>query len=64
MDKIKELTTWLQKNRGQWPTFAEASGVNYWFIQRLGQDKATNPSFNTINKLYEFMQKHKSENAT
>ena len=57
MNKITELTIWLHASRGKWPTFANESGVNYWFIQRLGQGRATNPSFKTIDKLYKFMQK-------
>jgi len=49
-----ELVKWLQSKKGKWPAIADASGLNYWWIQRFGQGRIPTPSHQKIKKLSEY----------
>lgn len=47
----------LELHRGQWHAIADATHVSYSWVSKFAQGKIANPGYDTLNRLYQHLQK-------
>lgn len=51
MNSVTLLQTRLQRRRGEWPSIAQAAGLSYWWVMKVGQGKIAEPGLRKVEKL-------------
>lgn len=56
----------LEKRKGRWRQIADDSGLNYWWLTKVGRGVTTNPGINTISQAAQYfrlLERQESERA-
>lgn len=60
-DILRDILTFLESNNmSRWQFSKSINQGDYGLVSRI--EKGSNPNIKTVNKMYEFMNKHKKDN--